>query len=710
MYFGVDYYPEHWVFPYAGTAEEPESRWPVDIQLMLEAGVNVVRMGEFAWGLYEPEEGRFNFDWMRRAMDLFQDAEIKVVLGTPTAAPPIWLARKHPEILPIDENGRIKHEGTRRAYCANSDVFWEYSQKIIRALAGALGNHPALIAWQIDNGIGGHETETSFNDESRRDWHAWLKAKYDNVERLNDMLGLTFWSQRVTKFEDVPMPQRTPTVHNPALIVDWMRFSSDTLVAYIRMQAELLRALAPGIPVTNNLRALWRSFDHFDMAEALDFVSLDSNATIKSKSAELACEIDMMRSLKKQNVHTPDGDCGFWAIEQKAGNVNWQDVNSLVRPGVVRLFTHQLISRGACGVLYFIWRQPRIGSEKFYGGVLGHDGSPDTRAYREVKQIGEEIKRLAPVLKGSRVVADVCILYSHENDWSLRLTKQPNQHFHYREHIQLFYTALHDKNIPVDFARPTEDLSRYKIVFAPSLSLLAGGEADLLKLYVQNGGTLVSTFNTGLVDEHHIAPDSGYPHDLTDVFGLEVREFDPLAPGEENHLTFRGAFPATHLHPGKLWCDIIEPKGCQVIGVYSKDFYAGKPAMTMNQYGNGRAVYLGTMSNQPFYYDLVTWLRNLCGLHPLLKVPDTIEVSLREKDGQRIFFLLNHQSSPVRLHFYKPMHDFLTGQTFTGSYDMPPHGVLVLDEQPEHRHAAAENASSATVHSGQGSAPPFATG
>lgn len=707
MYFGVDYYPEHWVYPYAGTPEAPESRWEDDIQLMLEAGVNVVRMGEFAWGLYEPEEGKFNFDWMRRAMDLFGNAGIKVALGTPTAAPPIWLARKHPEILPIDERGVVKHEGTRRAYCANSGVYWDYSQKIVRALAGALGKHPALIAWQIDNGIGGHNTETSFNEETRKDWHAWLKAKYETVERLNDMLGLNFWTQRVTRFEDVPMPMCAPTMHNPALIMDWLRFSSDTLVAYVRMQADLLHELTPNLPVTNNLRALYRSFDHFDMADVLDFVSLDSNATINTKSAELAGEIDMMRSLKKQNVRTPNGDCGFWVIEQKAGNVNWQKVNSLVRPGVVRLFTYQLVSRGACGVLYFLWRQPRIGSEKFYGGVLSHDGSPETRAYREIKQIGHELRSLAPVLQGSCVAADVCILFSHENDWNMRYTPQPNSDFKYREHIQLFYTALHDRNIPVDFARATEDLSKYKIVFAPSLSLLAAGEADLLKLYVQNGGTLVCTCNTGLVDEHHMAPDTGFPHDMTDLFGLEVREFDPLPPGEENHLTFRAGFPASHLHPGRLWCDLIEPKGCQIVATYAKDFYAGKPAMTMNQFGNGRAVYIGTVSHQLFYFDLVTWLRNLCNLHPLLKVPDTIEVSMREKDGHRIFFLLNHQNSPVRLHFYKPMHDFLTGKTFTGSYDMPPHGVLVLDEQPEHSHVLPAHepaAATTTPHPAAGTA------
>jgi beta-galactosidase len=197
---------------------------------------------------------------------------------------------------------------------------------------------------------------------------------------------------------------------------------------------------------------------------------------------------------------------------------------------------------------------------------------------------------------------------------------------------------------------------------------------------VQNGGTLVATFNTGLVDEHNIAPDTGYPHDLTDLFGLEVVEFDQLPPGEENHLVFKGTFPTSHLHPAKLWCDIIEPKECQVLGTYAKDFYAGRPAITLHTFGLGKAIYIGTMSHQHFYGDLVTWLRQLCSLHPLLKVPDNVEVSLRQKDDSQVFFLLNHQTSPCRLQFYKPMHDFLTGNTFSGAYELQSHGVLVLDE------------------------------
>src|ERR1051325_11136171 len=267
MYFGVDYYPEHWVFPYGGTAAKPEGAWADDAKLMVQAGVNVVRLGDMAWGLCEREEGKYDFDWLKRVMDIMTEHEIKVVLATPTAAPPLWLAQKHPEILPLDEHGSAKHEGTRRAVCLASDVFWDYARKIVTAMAKALGDHKQVIAWQIDSGIGGHQTEFSFNDEARHEWHLWLEAKYETIERLNEQMGLRHWGQIVSSWDEVPMPKIAPTMHNPALLLDWHRFCSDTIVQFIRMQADALRELCPGHPLTTNLRALQRRFDHFDMAQ-----------------------------------------------------------------------------------------------------------------------------------------------------------------------------------------------------------------------------------------------------------------------------------------------------------------------------------------------------------------------------------------------------------------------------------------------------------
>ena len=676
MYFGADYYPEHWVFPFDGTAEEPESRWEQDAQLMAHAGMNVVRMGEFSWGLCEREDGKYDFAWLRRAMDAFGKHGVKVVLGTPTAGPPLWLSQAHPEILPLDENGLPRREGTRRAYCMNSDVYWEYSQKIVRAMVEALGDHPDLVAWQIDNGVGRHHTEYAFNPETKRDWHAWLKAKYDTVDLLNERMGLRFWGQVVTDFNQVPMPMCAPASHNPALLTDWRRFSSDTCVAFVRMQAEILRELTPKIPVTTTIRPYATKLDNFDLADTIDFVAMDSDAAVGSKSAENAMSIAITRSLKKNGEAE-----GFWVMEQKAGNVAWADANSLVRPGVVRLFSYQLLSRGATGLLYFYWRMPRFGPEKFYGGVLTHDGLAKNRMFQEVMQFGAELQTLTPVLAGTQVQAEVAIIINPASDWALDQPQRPNKFFNQREHVQLFYTALHDRNILVDFARPTDDLSKYKLVIVPSLHMLAGGEADVLRLYAHNGGTIVGTFNTGLVDENNIAA-TDPPYEMSDMFGLKVVEFDPLPPGEENHLAIKGTFPTTGMHSGRLWCDIIEPTEAEVIATFAQDFYAGKPAITMNAFGEGRAIYIGTMSAQPFYLDLVNWLRQLCGLTPTLRVPDKIEVGMRTRGDYRIYFLLNHHDQSLHFHLPKPMRDCLTGKIIEGGFDIPAKDVLILDEPP----------------------------
>jgi beta-galactosidase len=398
----------------------------------------------------------------------------------------------------------------------------------------------------------------------------------------------------------------------------------------------------------------------------------------------------MLRSLKKSDIRTPDDDPGFWVMEQQAGAITREGVDWLIRPGLLRMAAYQLLSRGASAILFFRWRQPRFGTEKFRGAILPHTGNSTGRVFKEVAQLGDEIKLLAPSLKGARVPAEVCILYSHDNEWALSQPGQPSKFFSLREHIHLFYNALHGRNIAVDFARPNEDLSRYKLVIAPSLHLLSGGEADRLKLYVQNGGTLVGTFNTGLVDEHNMASTTGCPHDLTDLFGLEVLESDHLPQGEENHLTFKGAFPASNVHPALIWCDVIEPKGCQVLAAYSREFYAGSPAMTLNTFGLGKAVYVGTQSHPQFYVDLIQWLRQLCNLQPALKVPDSVEVSLRQKDDSRVFFLLNHHGTAQRLQFFKPMHDFLTGVTISGNCDLQPNSVLVLDEQAGPEETAAQ--------------------
>ena len=680
MYFGADYYPGHWVFPYDGSAEQPEARWEEDARLMAAAGMNVVRMGEYSWGLCEANEGQFDFAWLRRAMDILGRHGLKIVLGTPTAAPPLWLTRKHPEVLPMDEHGLRHREGTRHAYCLNSDIYWDYCRKVVSAMAAALGNHPDLIAWQVDDKVGRGSTEYSFNPETRRDWQAWLKSKYGTIEELNTGLGTTFRGQQVTAWNEIPMPMAAPDAHNPALLLDWRRFASDTCVAFVRMQVDILHGLCPTLPVTTNLRPFAAHFDYSDLADGLDFVALDTDEDAKNRPAERACLIDFARSLKKGGQRTPDGDEGFWAMEQKVGRINWGEASSLFRPGVVRLLCYQLISRGASGLLCQYWRPPRIGTDQFDGGVLPHSGITTQRMYKEIRQLGTELARLAPLLAGSKVVADACILHSQPSEWAADQSRRPNPRFHPREVMGYFYHALHGRNILVDFARPSEDLSGYKLVIVPALQLLSGAEVDALKLYVHNGGILIATCHTGLVDEYHIAPTTGLPYDMTDLFGMEVVEWDAIPPSDDNQLAVRTALPTTGSHPARLWCDLIEVATAQVLATYGRDFYAGTAVITMNDFGAGKAIYLGTVSHQMFYNDLIVWARTVAKIAPHFRVPDTIELCIRHKDGQRLIFLLNHGALSVRLQFFHPVHDHLTDAKLSGAYDLPAQGVLVLTE------------------------------
>ena len=300
--------------------------------------------------------------------------------------------------------------------------------------------------------------------------------------------------------------------------------------------------------------------------------------------------------------------------------------------------------------------------------------------YKEIRQLGNELTKLAPLLAGSKVVADACILHSQPSEWSADQPHRPNPRFQPRDVLNYFYLALHNRNILVDFARPSEDLSSYKLVIVPGLQLLSGAEVDALKLYVHNGGILIATCHTGLVDEYHIAPTTGVPYDMIDLFGMEVAEWDAIPPTDDNQLAVRTTIPTTASHPARLWCDLIETHSAQVLGTYGRDFYAGTAAITMNDFGAGKAIYVGTVSHQFFYNDLIAWARTLAEIAPHFRVPDTVELCIRHKDGQRLLFLLNHANLAVRLQFFHPVHDHLTDAKLSGAYDLPAQGVLVLTE------------------------------
>ena len=386
MKLGVCYYPEHW----------PRERWPIDAAMMREAGLTVVRIAEFVWQLMEPAEGQFAWDWLDEAIATLAAAGLEVVLGTPTAAPPAWLTHDYPDVLPVDAQGRTRNSGTRRHYCPTSPTYRRHSERIVRAMAERYGRHPAVVGWQIDNEFGCHDTVRCYCDQCAAAFRDWLKRKYGSLDALNEAWGAVFWSQSYGRWEEIRLPNLTPTGANPSHLLDYDRFASETTVSYQQLQVDLLRQHTAGQFITTNTLGNFEDLDYHDLARPLDFIAWDSYPTgyaeFQGESLYLPGKPDASFAYDVGDPYVT-GFCHaqargfkqapFWVMEQQCGPVNWARFNTLVRPGTVRLWTWHALAEGADAVVYFRWRAVRFAFEQHHSGLLHHDATPAT-GYREL--------------------------------------------------------------------------------------------------------------------------------------------------------------------------------------------------------------------------------------------------------------------------------------------------------------------------------------
>ena len=629
MYYGADYYPEHW----------PEERWHLDAKLMEEAGINVTRLAEFAWSKLEPEEGRFDFLWLDKVIDILSKHNIKVVLGTPTASPPMWLVKKYPKILPVDQDGHIMGPGGRRHYCYNSPEYRELTRKIVTAMTEHYKDNLNVIGWQIDNELGCHESNRCYCDNCLAKFREWLKNKYGTLENLNNSWGTVFWSQTYNSWDEVILPRRTVGAHNPSLLLDFCRFVSDSTIDYQNFQLEILKSICPNKFITHNFMGLFGGLDYYKLGEELDFVSWDNYPKFGNKviPQQIALAHDVMRGIKGKN---------FWIMEEQSGPAGWEVFGATPLPGEIRLWAYQGIAHGADAIVYFRWRTCRFGTEEFWHGILDHDGVP-RRRYQEVKQVGQELKDLSDIV-GSRYKAEVAIIYSYDIRWSLEI--QPNNPgFNYMGQIEKYYSALFNQHIPVDIVPPTKDLSKYKLVIAPSLYLMTPEIRDNLASFVKNGGTLVVTLRSGVKDWNNVVTDKTLPGELADLLGIEIEEYYSLPSGETCHI--RGIWPENY--SCKAICEMVVPKSAEVIAQYEDGPYAGRCAASLNRFGSGETIYVGTDPEIQYIESLIFWLVNRCKIDIVAMGSKDVEVDIREKDGGRYIFLLNHsdKEESIKLSF-----------------------------------------------------------
>lgn len=668
MRIGVDYYPEHW----------EKGRWKVDAEMMAKAHIKVVRIGEFAWSLYEPEEGCFHFEWMDEILDFFQKHGINVVLCTPSATPPKWMTDKYPDIFQDDIHGNPKIFGTRKHYCFNSKTYRKFTAELVEKIAKRYGCHPAVEAWQIDNELGWANTTRCYCDKCREEFQCWLKEKYRTVEELNRIYGTVFWSQTYNSFDEVIIPKAGAcydTCHdtqgqNPALLLDYYRFSSDSVIRFARESSDIIKKYSDK-PVTSNLLDAavnsGTGIDYFKLSENLDFVSWDNYIEFQwgiAEAATVSRDHALLRSYKRKP---------FWVMEQQSGPCGWSKMGPAPTPGKLRLWTYQAVANGADTVVYFRWRACPFGTEQYWHGILNHDGKPNRR-YNEIVEIGDEMEQLSKTFGALQPKASVAIIKSFDSEWSHSIHKHV-ENFQYDRFLLDFYKPFYQMGISVDFASPYDDLSQYSLVIAPALLMVTKEEKINLKNYVNGGGTLLLTFRSGVKDPYNNMLTETVPGVFADLAGVQVHEYDPQFQKETKSSGVYGQGVS------KLWCDVIEPMSAQSLGIYTQDYYSGNSSLTVNDFGKGKVYYLGCDLDQPALERL---LKHVCGQLNLYIPPYSIDgvEQVETTDGKNTaLFIMNHNSYPVVVPLNSTYENMLTGDEVKETITLQPYDVAVLSRK-----------------------------
>lgn len=655
MIYGGDYNPEQW---------SPDI-WHEDAWLMQEAGVNLVSLGIFSWARLEPAPEEFTFGWLDDVMDLLHAHGVRVNLATPTASPPPWLATLHPDSLPVTAEGIKLWHGSRRHYCPHSPDYHSYANRIVTRLAERYREHPALAMWHVDNEYGCHVSEC-FCDTSTEAFRAWLRGRYGSLDALNAAWGTSFWSQYYGEWEEIIGPRRAPAQNNPTQRLDWLRFCSDSWVACFDAQKAILRTLTPDIPITTNFMSFFKPIDYWKFAAREDIVSHDSypDPSDPDRVAKAGMVFDLMRSL--------GGGKPWLLMEQASSHVNWRTHNAPKAPGMMRLGSYQAVAHGADGVMFFQWRASKAGSERFHSGMVPHSGT-DTRTWREVKALGNELRGL-DALPGSRIKADVAIVFDWNNWWALEGDGKPSADVKMLPGVTGIYAELFRRNIAVDFVQPEGDLSPYQLVIAPNLYLASEQAAQNIEAHVSEGGTLLMTFFSGIVDQNDQVLVGGYPALFRKTLGLWVEDFAALAEGQTGSIT---ASDGRQLGC-ELWRDVIRLDGAQALAGYTDGTLAGVPAVTRYQFGKGRSFYAGTQLGQ----DELAWLLDQAlgeaGVKPVLDAPDGVEVTRRSDGTHDWLFVLNYSDQAVEVGLPGDGVDLISGAAVSGSIRLGPVEVAIM--------------------------------
>lgn len=670
MLHGGDYNPDQWI--------ATQEVWDEDMRLMRLAHCNAMTTGIFAWSALEPEEGRFEFGWLDAIMDKIDAAGGKTVLATPSGARPAWLAQKYPEVLRTTRDRRKKLFGGRHDHCLTSPLYREKVSAINRRLAERYAGHPALILWHISNEYGG-ECHCDLCQEAFR---AWLRTQYADLDALNRTWWNAFWSHTISDWSQIasPSPLGEELVHG--LTIDWKRFVTHQTISFFRNEIAPLRELTPEIPVTTNLMAFWPvEVDVRRLARECDVVSWDSYPSwdTPTGNASTACFSAMLHSMHRSHKRKP-----FLLMESTPSMTNWQPVAKLKRPGMHKLSSLQAVAYGADGVQYFQWRKSRGSCEKFHGAVVDHCGHENTRVFADVAEVGRTLEKLDDVV-GTMPDVWVALVYDWENSWGVADSAcLGHRHKDLHAELQSHWRPYWRRGVAADIVGMDDDFSPYQVVIAPMLYMVKPGVAERLERFVEAGGTFVATYWTGIADEHDLCFLTGFPGPLRKLLGVWAEEIDALYETDRNAIVMqpRNEAGLAGTYEVRDLCDLIHAETASVQGVYASDFYAERPALTVNAFGKGKAWYIAARAEERFLDDFHGGLVARLGLPRALEadVPEGVCAAMRT-DGQRRFvFVMNFSGAPANVTLDAGKYRCLeTGREWQGTLALEVNGVAILE-------------------------------